>query len=190
MKAKHSRGLTLIELMVALAVFAILGLLSYRALSQMTMHEERVSAELERWRVLGRAMQRVESDLLQSTAPESLPNSGAVPAMQLIRLPGLDNELQMLVADGSRQRVMRVGYRFSEGHLDWLRWPARVADGEPETDTLIDEVRRVRWRFVFQGRRLDTWPPDNTRTDLLPQAVELELELDHVGTINRLFTLH
>ena len=189
MKVRRSRGLTLIELMVALAVFAVLGLLSYRALSQMTMHEQRVSAELERWRVLGRAMQRVESDLLQSTAPETLPNTGAAPAMQLIRLPGLDNELQMLVADGSRQRVMRVGYRFTEGRLEWLRWPARIANGEPEVDTLIDELREVRWHFVFQGRRLDAWPPDNTRTDLLPQAVELELELDHVGTISRLFAL-
>lgn len=189
MNRRRTHGLTLIELMVALAVFAILGLLSYRALSQMSMHETRVSDELERWRVLGRAMQRVESDLLQSNAPESLPNTGATPAMQLIRLPGIDNELQMLVADGSRQRVMRVAYRFEEGRLEWLRWPARIADGEPEIDTLIDDVRRVRWRFVFQGRRLDSWPPDNTRTDLLPQAVELELELAHVGTVTRLIAL-
>lgn len=189
MKHRHADGLTLIELMVALAVFAILGLLSYRALSQMTVHEARVSAELERWRVLGRAIQRVESDLLQSVAPQSLPNTGAAAAMQLIRLPGLDNELQLLVADGSRQRVLRVGYRFSEGRLEWLRWPARIASGEPEVDTVLDGVGQVSWRFVFQGRRLDAWPPDNARTDLLPEAVELELELDNVGTLSRLFAL-
>ena len=44
----------------------------------------------------------------------------------------------------------------------------------------------MRWRFVFQGRQADARPPGtHTRTDLLPQAVELELELDHVGTVSR-----
>ena len=31
---RHLRGLTLIELMVALAIFAVLGVLSYRALAE------------------------------------------------------------------------------------------------------------------------------------------------------------
>ena len=52
-----------------------------------------------------------ESDLLR--VPRGNPGgSGATPAMQLIRLPGLDNE----AADAGRRRqspagVMRVGYR-------------------------------------------------------------------------------
>ena len=183
------RGLTLIELMVALAVFAVLGLLSYRALSQMSDHQGRIASELERWRGIGRSMLRIESDLLQIVSPAARPDSSPLPSLQLIRLPGLDNELRLLVNDGTRRRVTRVGFRFSEGRLSWVRWPGRLPEGTPTLDPLLEDVRAVRWRFLLNGQRVAAWPPDNARADLLPQAIELELELPDAGTLTRLVAL-
>ena len=73
--------------------------------------------------------------------------------------------------------------------LHLARPALQVAEGEPAVDPLIDGVAGVRWRFVLNGRRLDAWPPDNARTDLLPQGVEIEMELPDAGTITRLVAL-
>ena len=51
---RHLRGLTLIELMVALAIFAVLGVLSYRALAEAAHSSTRISESFERWRIIGR----------------------------------------------------------------------------------------------------------------------------------------
>ncbi|MCB1906271.1 MAG: type II secretion system minor pseudopilin GspJ [Rhodocyclaceae bacterium] len=186
---KRLRGLTLIELMVAVAVFAVLGVLSYRAIAQIGDHRERIGAELARWREIGRGMLRIETDLLQLVAPDAQPESDPPPPLQLLRLPGRDNELRLLVVDGSRHKVNRVAYRFSDGHLDWVRWPGRLAEGRPSADRLVGDVAGVRWRFLHNGRRLDAWPPDHALATLLPQAVEIELELADAGTITRLVPL-
>lgn len=185
----RDRGLTLIELMVALAVFSVLGLLSYRAIAQIADHQQRIGEELARWREIGRCMLRIETDLLQVVAPLARADSAAVPAMQLHRLPNLDNELQFLIADGSRQKVTRMAFRFAAGRLDWVRWPGRQAEGTPTVDALLQDVAGARWRFLLNGRRLDAWPPDNAQADLLPQAVEIELELADAGTLTRVFAL-
>ena len=63
--ARRQRGLTLIELMVALAIFAVLGVLSYRALAEVSTSRTRLEEGFERWRSIGRAMQRIDADLLQ-----------------------------------------------------------------------------------------------------------------------------
>ncbi len=186
---RRARGLTLIELMVALAVFAVLGLLSYRAIAQISDHQQRVGQELARWRAIGRSMLRIETDLLQVVAPGARVGSDSPPAMELVRLPNLDNELQLLVADGTRSKVTRMAFRFRQGRLEWIRWPGRLAEGEPAIDPLLDDVAGLRWHFVLNGRRLDAWPPDNSQPDLLPQAVEIEMELADAGTLTRLVAL-
>ncbi|MCB1914184.1 MAG: type II secretion system minor pseudopilin GspJ [Rhodocyclaceae bacterium] len=186
---RRVRGLTLIELMVALAVFAVLGLLSYRALAQIGDHRQRIGAELARWREIGRGMLRVETDLLQLAAPAAAAGSTPPPPLALLRVAESGNELRLLVVDGTRSKVSRMAYRFHHGRLEWVRWPGRLAEGRPSVDALIDNVADVRWRFVHNGRRLIDWPPDNALPTLLPQAVELELELADAGTVTRLVPL-
>ena len=76
---RRQRGLTLIELMVALAIFAVLGVLSYRALAEVSTSRTRLEDGFERWRNIGRAMQRIDADLLQVVAPAAA-NPAANPA--------------------------------------------------------------------------------------------------------------
>ena len=67
--AAGQRGLTLIELMVALAIFAILGVLSYRALAEVATSNSRLEENFERWRTISRTLQRIDTDLIQVVAP-------------------------------------------------------------------------------------------------------------------------
>jgi len=187
----RQRGLTLIELMVALAIFAVLGVLSYRALAEISTSRTRLEEGFERWRSVGRAMQRIDADLLQLVAPaaSSSPtvSAQASPALLLTRAASGGAELQFLRLDEARG-VRRVGYRLVDGRLDWLRWSGREAFGEPAIEPLLANVRGVRWRFLTGGNRVDAWPPGDRRS-ALPDAVILELELPDHGTLTRFIAL-
>ncbi len=187
----RQRGLTLIELMVALAIFAVLGVLSYRALAEVSTSRTRLEEGFERWRSIGRAMQRIDADLLQLVAPAASANpaatSQASPALLLTRAASGGAELQFLRLDEARG-VRRVGYRLVDGRLDWLRWSGRDAFGEPLIEPLLGNVRGVRWRFLTGGNQVDAWPPGDRRSTL-PDAVILELELPDHGTLTRFIAL-
>lgn len=188
---RRQRGLTLIELMVALAIFAVLGVLSYRALAEVSTSRTRLEEGFERWRSIGRAMQRIDADLLQLVAPaaSSSPTTSAQasPPLLLTRAASGGAELQLLRLDEARG-VRRVGYRLVDGRLDWLRWSGRDAFGEPTVEPLLGNVRNVRWRFLTGGNRVDAWPPGDRR-GTLPDAVILELELPDHGTLTRFIAL-
>ncbi len=187
----RQRGLTLIELMVALAIFAVLGVLSYRALAEVSTSRTRLEDGFERWRSIGRAMQRIDADLLQLVAPaasaSTAANMQASPALLLTRAASGGAELQLLRLDEARG-IRRVGYRLVDGRLDWLRWSGRDAFGEPTVEPLLGNVRNVRWRFLTGGNRVDAWPPGERR-HTLPDAVILELELPDHGTLTRFIAL-
>lgn len=192
--APAQRGLTLIELMVALAIFAVLGVLSYRGLAEVATSRTHLEAGFERWRAIGRSMQRIDTDLQQVVSPaasaSSLPNEGAglaAPGMILGRTASGAPELQFLRLDDARG-VRRVGFRLVDGRLEWLRWSGREALGQPSVDPLLDGVRGVRWRFLLDNVRTDAWPPADRRS-LLPDAIILELDLADVGTLTRLIAL-
>lgn len=189
--ARRQRGLTLIELMVALAIFAVLGVLSYRALAEVSTSRTRLEEGFERWRSIGRAMQRIDTDLLQLVAPatSSSPTTSAQasPPLLLTRAASGGAELQLLRLDEARG-VRRVGYRLVDGRLEWLRWSGRDAFGEPTVEPLLGNVRNVRWRFLTGGNRVDAWPPGDRR-GTLPDAVILELELPDHGTLTRFIAL-
>ena len=191
--AAGQRGLTLIELMVALAIFAVLGVLSYRALAEVATSNSRLEENFERWRTISRTLQRIDTDLIQVVAPArsseatpGTPQSGA--AMILGRAAnGGGPELQFLRLDDSRG-VRRVGYRLVDGRLDWLRWSGRDAVGEPAVEPLLANVRGLRWRFLLNNNRIDAWPPGNNAV-VLPDAIILELDLPDVGTLTRMISL-
>lgn len=186
------RGLTLIELMVALAIFAVLGVLSYRGLAEVATSRTHLEAGFERWRAIGRGMQRIDTDLLQVVSPASTPVQSpeaalSAPAMLLGRHASGGPELQFLRLDDALG-VRRVGFRLVDGRLEWLRWSGRDALGEPSTAVLLDGVRAMRWRFLLDNVRTDAWPPADRR-GLLPDAIILELDLAEVGTLTRMISL-
>lgn len=178
-------GLTLIELLVALAVFAVLGTLSYRGVAQLAASRAMLGNELERWRAVERTLNIVEADLLQIAAPSAVP--GDKPALAS-KLSGNGGELQFLSLSGAGV-ARRVGFRHRDGRLEWLRWPARDLHEAAAVDTLLDAVDDVRWRFVGAAGWSDRWPASATGGNALPAGIELQLDLHGIGTITRLYAL-
>jgi len=177
-------GLTLIELIVALAVFAVLGTLTYRGTAQLIDSRQRLGSDLERWRAIERALNLIETDLQQLAAPR--PVAGRAAAIELHR-SGDDSELRLLSLS-SADTARRIAFRHAGARLEWLRWPGRDAHEAPRVDTLLDTVSAVRWRFLGSDGWLDHWPPGSSPGSI-PAGVELQLDLPGAGTLTRLYAL-
>ncbi|MDO9600441.1 MAG: type II secretion system protein GspJ [Azoarcus sp.] len=181
---QQAQGLTLVELLVALTVFAVLGVLSYRAVGQMSLLETHVGERQQRWRDLERSAHRIETDLLQLAG-----TSTGQPSLRLVPLPRGGSELQLQIFDGARSRVEQVSLRFSQQQLYRLSQPAAGGGSAGAQDLLLDHVGQLRWRFLHGGTRIDSWPPPGVDPNALPAAVELQLDLPDLGTLTRIVAL-
>lgn len=193
---KRAGGLTLIEVMVALAVFAVLGTLTYRGTAQLILARTQIEHELERWREIDRALQIVETELMQIVAPAITPGSTRTPSLQ-VQQSALSSELQILSLSQATG-VERVSFEFRDDSLAWVRRPEAQAAATPERDILLARVDAVRWRFLTPAGWNDRWPaPGGTTSpgtttgsaNSLPAAIEIVLDLPDIGRITRLHAL-
>lgn len=193
---KRAGGLTLIEVMVALAVFAVLGTLTYRGTAQLILARTQIEHELERWREIDRALQIVETELMQIVAPAITPGSTRTPSLQ-VQQSELSSELQILSLSQATG-VERVSFEFRDDSLAWVRRPEAQAAATPERDILLARVDAVRWRFLTPAGWNDRWPaPGGTTSpgtttgsaNSLPAAIEIVLDLPDIGRITRLHAL-
>ncbi|ENO83718.1 type II secretion system protein GspJ [Thauera linaloolentis] len=180
------RGLTLIEVMVALSVFAVLGVLTWRATDHLVGARQHIGAELERWRAISLTAHRIGGELQQiAPAPGTLqftpaPNATAQDTAHM---------LSFTVLQGYDGLPARGGFVLVERRLEWWLWSHDHATVPPERITLLDDVDAVRWRFLHADGWTDTWPPDQAAARVLPAAISIELELPDAGTLVRVFAL-
>lgn len=196
---RGTRGLTLIELMVALAVLGVVGVLTWRATSHLIDARQRIGDELSRWQAVAHASALIERELLQIAPPELAEGGGSLPTLVLEgRTDGSRSRLGWRVV-GGEHAFARIEIRHADGKLEALIWPDRAAQAPPTRLALLDRVTAVRWQVLSAGRRHEQWPPpagaasrpnaQRPSAAPLPEAVELSLELADVGTITRIFAL-
>lgn len=189
-------GLTLIEVMVALAVFAVLGTLTYRGTAQLILARTQIEHELQRWREIDRALQIIETELTQIVAPAITPGSTRKPSLQ-VEQTARSSELRILSL-APAAGVERVAFAFGDGTLAWVRQPEAQPAASAERDILLERVRAVHWRFLTPGGWHETWPVPGSAgasggtpgtANTLPAAIEIVLDLHDVGRITRLHAL-
>lgn len=181
---RRPHGLTLIELVVALAVFAILGTLTWRGTAQLIDGGAAVDRELERWREIGRALHVIETELLQVVAPAAA--AGAAPALRW-STSGEHRELELLgLAGGGTPE--RIAFRHIGEQIEWHRRPDVPDGAATETDVLLGGVAALSLRFFADGRWSEQWPRAGTSA-ALPRAVELRVALTDHGEITRIHAL-
>jgi general secretion pathway protein J len=184
-------GVTLVELMIALAILAILGVLSYRAVSAAADRQLQLAREFQRWRDITRFMHMTESDVFQVAARPAGAKS-VPPSIVIARTTdGLQSRLSLLMLDGTSGSVRRRGYWPDNGRIVLLRWFDIEPGSEPQRDTVLEGVTALRVSALgVDGQRSDIWPPGGTTANMaLPAAIELELELPDVGTLRRLYAI-
>ena len=194
MRCTSSRGFTLIEALLALAIFGVIAVLAYRGTSALTEGEARLSSEAQRWRALEALFTRFEADIRQAV-PRSVRAGAAREPAWLGSVLGNQSALVFTRA-GSEFSLepapagQRVGYRLRDGTIELAYWREldHAEDAQPVVYPLVTDIAGFQLEYLTgDGAWRDRWPL-LAEADV-PRAVRLTLTLADGARIDRWFTL-
>ncbi|UVE19082.1 type II secretion system minor pseudopilin GspJ [Pseudomonas sp. LS44] len=198
---KRSAGFTLLELLVAIAIFAVLALATYRMLDSVLRTDAATREQERQLRELTRGIAAFERDVLQVLArpvrdaygePRSAleGEGGDKPAIELTR-SGWRNPTGAV-----RSRLQRVRWQLSGEQWQRRYWLVldQAQDSQPQVQQVLDGVMHFSLRYLDdEGQWIDSWPADRGASEeslqLLPRAVEMTLEHRRYGTLRRVLRL-
>ena len=196
---QRQKAFTLVELLVAMAIVAIIGFMALGGLNTVITQQEIAHARSERWREVQLAMRIVAQDLAQLHPRPTREELGESYQPALLASPNSQFALEFSrggwanPAGFARGSVLRVAYEWENELLVRYHWPVmdRTLDTPPVRAELLSGVENVEIRFLDSGGQwhLD-WPPlDAAGPGALvarPRAVEFGVELDDFGQLWRL----
>jgi general secretion pathway protein J len=191
---RKSRGFTLVEALLALAIFGVIAVLAYRATASMSDGEARLSAEAQRWRALETLFTRVEADLRQAI-PRGARVGGETEAAWLGTT--YEGQSALVFTRAGSEFVLepgpagqRIAYRVRDATLELAYWPSLdySAGAQPVVYPLVTGIAGFELEYLTRAGAWRTrWPL--LGEDDLPRAVRLTLTLDDGVRIDRWFAL-
>lgn len=198
-RKRNTRAFTLIEVLVSLAIFAILSALAYGALAQTLDSVEFLNERMDRLQAVQRTIRLLSEDL-QQLSPRPIRDElgdGFGPALDTDFQSGFALELthggwnNPIVLP--RSTLQRSAYRIEDDELIRYHWNVldRTLANEALSITLLDGVESILFRFMqTNGEWTEQWPPQDRPGPLgarqRPRAVEIILTLTAEGEIRRL----
>ena len=151
MSSCRTRGFTLIEVLVALAVFGVLSVVAYMALGQTLTNADLLGERMARLEAIQRTIRYLDSDLMQA-APRpvrGLLGDGYEPAIR----SSFASEYALEVTHGGwtnpaglpRGTLQRSAYRIEDDQLIRYHWRVldRTINNEPIDTVLLDGVESI-----------------------------------------------
>lgn len=187
-------GFTLLEVMVALAIFGLVAAAGVAVMAHAADSQGHLRGRLERLGEFQRARALLRADLSQAAVRLVRRADGSNTRHAFVgRRPGEAGPLFAFVRRGHenpgglpRASLEYVEYRIVDGRLE--RSARAAVDGAepPPARVLLDGITAARVAYFGDGRWNDGWLGGATS---LPDAVELELELDAIGRVRQRFLL-
>ena len=193
-----ARGFTLLELVVALAIFAVMSTLAYSGLNATLRAREGLSSDSEQWRELQLAVAILDRDLRYISRRAIRDENGE----QQDALRGRSTWFELTRAGWAnpaglpRASLQRVHYRWQSGPLQRLTWPVldRTLGTDSQFEPLLESVERLEFRYLANGQWHDQWPLPGRQgaasdPDHLPEAISVVLAHETLGHIERLYQI-
>ena len=164
---KPQAGFTLLELVIAIAIFALLGVACWRLFDGVLRAERSSSAHEQTLRGLQRAVAVIERDVLHLHTSAKAPGLALYPSQLNLRRANWRNPLGQ-----PRSELQDVSYTLENGEL-W-RYSQGLEGGELQKQKLLTDVRDLRWRLYDPalGWRTD-WPTGKAAPKGTPRALEV-----------------
>jgi general secretion pathway protein J len=188
-------GFTLVEILIALFIFAILATIATLGLQSVIKSKERTELHATELQELQLAISLLQHDLLQAIDRPILDNdSSPLPSFYAPRPnyfefthSGFNNPQMGQV----RSNLQRVAYEWNNQSLTRLTWEVldRSTDSEPQQKIILKNVKNFRVRFLAKNQQYySKWPAETgSASTALPLAVEITLTLAKTQIVYRLF---
>ena len=194
---RTDRGFTLIELIVAMAVFSVMATMAYSGLQSVLDARERTQQFAQRLAALQTAFFWLGKDIEQALPRGVRDQYGErVKALQAEQTAEYSLELTHAgwsnpFASEKRQRslLQRVAYGVHEKKLMRKYWFDLDREHNSATfeTVLLEGVSTLEMRYVDSSFQWQTqWPPLGSK-DVMPLAIEVSVDIDGLGKISRLF---
>ncbi|GLP95919.1 type II secretion system minor pseudopilin GspJ [Paraferrimonas sedimenticola] len=192
----NTRGFTLLEMLIAIAIFSLIGLASNAVLQTVLSQDEQTKQYTDHLKGLQQGMWAMERDFSQMVARtfRGEEEHGSAVLVHGTNLLESDSEtlifhrLGWLNPDGvlPRGSLQSVAYRVFEGRLERLHFPLPepIIGEEPTITVIAEEVLAVRYSFFYDK----SWTQEVT-AELLPKGIALEVEFEDNSKLLRKFLL-
>lgn len=203
---RGSGGFTLLEMLVAMALLALLGLAAALTLNSGLRSQQVMGESIESLQRLQLTQQLLRRDLEQLVVRQGRNERGDVRTQVLVAPAGGDSQGLLLDFYKTGRRILsrsspgsgleRVRYRLRDGQL--IRESSPLIDTPVGTKwhsaTLLEAVADVDLRFFYNHTWVDQWPPlhgaaGQGSAAMLPQALELTIETDRYGAVAQIVLL-
>ena len=190
-------GFTFIEMLLAVAIFAMVGLASVAVLSSVTTGDRLSQQAAERLQQVQFAFMLLERDLMQISS-RHIRIQGEAPRKE--RLLGgrflLESEADAIAFTQHgwrnpgmilpRSELQALGYRLQDEQLQRLftLYPDAVTGTEPRVQALLEDITELEFRYLVGERWEERWADS-----LWPRAIRVRLEHAELGVIERLILL-
>jgi len=193
-RGRRAGGFSLVEILVALVVFAAMAAITWGALGQIARTRGVLAAQQDRFADVVRVVGELERDLRQTISRPVRGNYGeTLPALlgsgervELSRVGFANPRAE------PRSNIERVAWAVDRQNLQRHRWNVldRAPGSLPERRDAIDRVGVLRFRYLdADGTWREVWPPRDARPEALPRAVEWRLALEDFGELRRVIAL-
>lgn len=175
------RGFTLIEMLVAVMIFAMLATAGVVLLRGAVTGQAAIGHHLDALADVQRGVVTLDADLSQAAVRISRTQSGSFAPAFFGRAAQGSEPLMQFVRDGwsnpgtlRRASLQKIEYWWREGRIERIGYPAVDGAAPPEPAVLFDGVSALMLRYRDrQGNWLERWSPE-TPTQM-PTAIEMVL---------------
>jgi general secretion pathway protein J len=195
MRIERAGGFTLLEVLLAMAIVALIALLGYRAVAALSDSETQLAAEAARWRTLDLFFARLEGDLRQAMPRRARLAEAREPAWAGTADAAGNSTVAFSRAGPEftmepRSAGQRLAYQYRNGSVEVLYWASydRPRGAFPTAYALLDGVTRFELAYLTrEGAWADAWP--RAGESELPRAIRVRLTLASGEVIERWLAL-